>query len=122
MKKLIGILALLAAGKIGVQEYLYRSATSDIIVAAYRQRAIVACQDSASRAAPLIPATAWTAPAAIVLSIGKASSPAYIWQIHDPEWQVRFRNPYLIVTPSGNDNRIECEYDIVQNSTYIRPL
>ncbi len=122
MRKIIVILILLAIGKIGLQEYLYRDATRDVIVSAYRQRAISACAGLGAVHAPALPTAAWIKPDAIGLAIGKNSVDVHIWQIDDPAWQARYRNPYLIVIPTGSNNSIGCEYDIVNNSAIILKL
>lgn len=50
MRALILALALLAAGKIWFQDTLYRTATEDALVAAYRAPAAEACTRTASAA------------------------------------------------------------------------
>ncbi len=122
MRKLILLLGLLAAGKIGLQEYLYRDATRDVIITAYRPRAIEACLNQARTQAPTISEAPWLKPSAIALSIGKSSLSVYIWQIDHPQWQARYRNPYLFVTPSGRGETATCEYDIVNGLANLQKL
>ena len=50
MKAVVFILVLLAGLKLGHQEYLYRVATRDLIVAAYKDRAVQACLTHARNA------------------------------------------------------------------------
>jgi len=47
MRAIVILLALLAATKLGYHEYLYRGATRDAIVGAYRGHAVEACQKDA---------------------------------------------------------------------------
>ena len=49
MRAIVILLALLAAAKLGYHEYLFRGATRDAIIGAYREHAVQACQkDSGS--------------------------------------------------------------------------
>ncbi len=47
MRILVIVLVLLAAAKIGTQQYLIASAKNEIIVAAYKERAVGACERAA---------------------------------------------------------------------------
>ena len=60
MKTVVFILALLASLKLGHQEYLYRTATRDAIVAAYKDRASQACQKDGRNASFGLAPQAWT--------------------------------------------------------------
>ena len=44
MRAVVIFLALLAAAKLGYQEYLFRAATRDAIIGAYKEHAVQACQ------------------------------------------------------------------------------
>ena len=44
MRAIVILLALLAATKLGYHEYLYRGATRDAMIGAYREHAVQACQ------------------------------------------------------------------------------
>ena len=47
MKAIVILLALLAAAKLGYQEYLFRGATRDALIGAYKEHAVQACQKDA---------------------------------------------------------------------------
>ena len=64
MKAVVILLALLAAAKLGYQEYLFRSATRDAIIGAYREHAVQACQKDARSAALGSTPQAWANPQA----------------------------------------------------------
>jgi hypothetical protein len=119
MRKLILLLVVLAFAKIGLSTYLYYDASRDVIISAYRQRAIEGCALRSRTEAPAIPDAAWSKPAAISLSIGKYSLPVYVWQIDNPLWNARHRNPYLFITPAGRGEKTICEYDIVNGSAIV---
>ena len=48
MKAIVILLALLASAKLGYQEYLFRGATRDALIGAYREHAVQACQKDAA--------------------------------------------------------------------------
>lgn len=115
MKIVVVLLALLAAIKVGHQEYMLRTAAQEIIIAAYRERAITACQKDAR--APHV--AAWARPSQIKLVIGKSNLDVYIWQVDHTLWNARFRNPYLFLATGDRPNRVFCEYDIVHGAASV---
>lgn len=118
MRAFVLLLMLLAAVKIGSSEYHYRSATNDVIITAYRERAIAACQrDAKGQAAHA--AQAWAKPHSIKLVIGKSNLDVYFWQVDHALWNARFKNPYLFVTASDQPNRVYCEFDIVHGAASV---
>lgn len=117
MKGLVVALVLLAAGKIGYHEFMFRRATNEVIVAAYRERAVTACQRDA-KGQSLLPAAGWVSPKSIKLLIGKTNLDVYIWQVDHALWDARFRNPYLFLA-AGDDARTYCEFDIVHGAASV---
>ena len=114
MKPIVIVLALLAAAKLGHQEYLFRTATRDTIVRAYRERAIQACQKDAGSASGRLPAGLEPTPTPVKLAIGKGGLDVHFWQVDNEQWNSRYRNPYLLI--SGGPAlrpQARCEYDIV---------
>lgn len=123
MRAVVYLLALLAAIKIGTQEYLFRTSARDVIVAAYRERAIQACQGDAAAAAAGLGPAAWGKPAEIRLAMGKSDLDVRLWQVEHQLWNARFRNPYLLVTPAGEAaSRFVCEYDVVHRAAQVQRL
>jgi hypothetical protein len=118
MKGFVVLLALLAAGKVAYQEYLARTATSEIIIAAYRDRAISACQRE-SRSHDHLEANVWSRPKSVRLVIGKSDLDVHLWQVDHAHWNARFKNPYLFVRAGEGTNRVTCEFDIVHGATSI---
>lgn len=105
------VLALLAAAKIWTQEALYRQSTADALIAAYRERAIEACERTSARSQrggkPQRPSFAKSSQ--IELVIGKSSVPVNVWDVDNVLWAMRFKYPYLVV--AGSDGG-RCSYDI----------
>jgi hypothetical protein len=121
MKLVVLVLAVLVAIKVGVHEVLYRQATNEVIVSAYRDRAIAACAKE-PRAQLLAKSTAWEQPLSLRLMIGKPGVDVYLWQVENQLWNARFVNPYLLVEASAAGTRIVCEYDIVHASATVQNL
>ena len=122
MKFLVVCLMLLAAAKLGTQEYMYREATSDVIVSAYRQRAIEACRIDSRGQGLAIQESVWAQPSSLRLAIGKPAVDVQLWQVDNPFWNARWRNPYLFLSPAGNRIGLVCEYDIVNATAQIQKL
>lgn len=113
MKTVVLILAVLASVKLGHQEYLYRAATRDVIVAAYKERAVQACQKDARNAAFGLTAQAWNNPPSVQLVIGKSGLDVQMWEVDNPLWTVRYRNPQLVLSAGSRKGEVHCAYDIV---------
>ena len=122
MKTVVFILALLATLKLGHQEYLYRSATRDAIVAAYKERAAQACQKDGRNAALGVAAQAWAGNASIQLVIGKSSLDVQFWQVDNRLWSARYRNPLLVLSADARGGQVYCEYDIVNAAASVHRM
>jgi hypothetical protein len=122
MKAVVFLLTLLAAAKLAHQEYLFRSATREAIFGAYRGHAAEACEREARSRAPGLGAQAWASPAAIELLIGKAGVDVNLWQVDNALWNVRYRNPYLVLTAHQNAAAIYCEYDILNAAARVHRM
>ena len=119
MRAIVFILALLAISKIGYQEYMFRTATNDVIINAYRGRAVNACQrDAKAQSVTAIPVN-WTRPTSVRLIIGKSNLDVYFWQINSKLWNARYRNPYLFLSINQTPGSVFCEYDIVHGSASV---
>jgi hypothetical protein len=103
MRALVLVLVLLAIAKVGYQEYMYRSATNEVIITAYRDRATAACQRDA-KGQSLAGSPAWAQLSHIKLLIGKSNLDVYIWQVDHALWNARYRNPYAR-HPAGRGGR-----------------
>jgi hypothetical protein len=125
MKAIAIFLAFLAAAKLGYQEYLFRTATRDAIIGAYKEHAVQACQKDARSQTLGLGAQAWANPKTVRLAIGKSSVDVYPWQLDNALWNARYRNPYLYLTTSQRTgtgmgaSTVNCEYDIVNAAASI---
>jgi hypothetical protein len=120
MRLLAIALFLIAAAKIGVQQHMFRSGSSEAVIAAYRERAVTACQKDPHGprlvASPLV----WNAPAEVRLVIGKTGIDVWPWQIDHALWRARWRDPYLHLVAGGSSDTILCEYDIVRGHAVVQ--
>lgn len=119
MRALLLALALLAGLKIWIQDSLYRTATGDAIVLAYRARAADACVGVTRSAMPAPNATVtdWTGGAEPRVTVGNPALPVRIWDFDNALWNARFRQPYLVL--SVPDGALTCTYDILTGTAAV---
>lgn len=120
MRLLVIAIALLAGLKVWTQDRLYRTAVSETVVAAYRERAAQTCHLSASRAQRSAQ-NPWAALNAAEVVIGDHKANVTMWDFDNPMWNVRFRHPHLVLTAKGAPGRA-CVYDLVFGMATVRPL
>ncbi|MDX2156399.1 MAG: hypothetical protein SFW09_07805 [Hyphomicrobiaceae bacterium] len=118
MKSFVAVLIILATLKIGTQHYFAATVKDEVIVAAYKDRAAGACEQAA-KVQRLDPQSSWTRASDIRLVIGKGSLDVQLWQLDNALWQARFRNPYLFLTLSAPNQKLFCEFDIVQGGASV---
>ncbi|MGE0701331.1 MAG: hypothetical protein AB7O57_19705 [Hyphomicrobiaceae bacterium] len=118
MRALVVVLALLAATKVGTHVYLSTTAKTEIIIAAYRDRAVGACREAARVKRFEV---ALTAPSDrdVHLVIGRDGLDVALWQVDHAQWQARFKSPYLHLTMPGKSMSVLCEFDIVQDAATV---
>lgn len=122
MRLLVLALALLAGLKLWAQDTVYRSATEDALVAAYRDRAVAACQKEPARdgrgSAGVTAAVNWSQAPSIKLVIGDNNLSVYVWEVDHELWNARYRTPYLVLVPSDRAS-IVCTYDIGHGTAHV---
>jgi len=119
MRGFVIFLVLLAAAKLAFQECLFRAATRDAVLEAYRQHAVEACQRDARSLSLGVSAQAWANPRDIQLVIGRRALDVYPWQVDHANWNARYRNPYLLLTAGPRGGGVLCEYDIVNAAASV---
>lgn len=123
LRSVVMVLALLATAKVGVKEYLFHTASAEVIVAAYRERAAEACRTHPrAQDYPIETPDAFKEVAAASVTIGKPGHDVYLWQTDHPKWDARYRNPYvnLTVPNRAGTGSVVCEYDIVNGRASLR--
>jgi hypothetical protein len=121
MRFIAVILILLAAGKLGYQQYLYRSATADVMVTTFRDQAVAACQRDAT-ATGLADRTAWASPAQVWFGVGNPHADVSVWQVYHARWGERYRTPFIFVATANASGGPVCAYDIGARRTMVLPL
>ena len=119
MRAFVILLLLLAAGKLGFQEYLFRAASRDALLAAYRQNAVEACQRDARSQSLGVGAQGWANPRTVQLVIGRRALDVYPWQVDHANWNARYHNPYLLLTAGPRSGTVVCEYDILNAAASV---
>jgi hypothetical protein len=114
MRTVVFGLILLAVGKVWFQDHTYRTAMTDAVVEAYRDRAVEVCRLSASRRAPgsreVVGAAAWGPSSKAEAVVGNPSVSVAIWDTENPLWSQRFRDLQLVLTSMNSAMR--CTYDV----------
>lgn len=121
MRLIAVILILLAGGKLGYQEYLYRETTAEVMVATFKDHAVAACQRDAT-AAGLADRASWATPAQVWFGVGNPRADVSVWQVDHARWGERFRTPFLFVTPANAGGTPVCAYDIDARRAMVLPL
>jgi hypothetical protein len=111
MRTIAIVLAALFMLKIAVQEYIWRAATEEALVAAYGERALEACRSDA-RARGLVTATASAVPNEVRFIIGSSQPDVALWDFNNRDWAKRYRTPYLHLMLSAGETRLSCSYDL----------
>ena len=123
MRAVVMILALLAGLKIWAHDQMFRSGAEEALIAAYRERAIAACQRDAARTLKgqsAGSAQAWSSPAAVKVSIGRSGVDVNIWDVDNALWASRYKSAYLTLVPA--DRSATCEYDVTAGQAEIVKL
>jgi len=121
-------LALLAGAKIWTQEQLYRSATEEALLHAYRSVAIATCRSaslpanagSLGQSSRQRIAAAFAAPVGAHLEIGNRDMSVPIWEVDHAAWAMRYTYPYIVLEAAAPAAR--CAYDLKLGTAHITLL
>jgi hypothetical protein len=64
----------------------------------------------------------WASAQSVQLAIGKSGLDVHVWQVDNPLWAARYRNPFLILTSRARAGQVYCEYDIVNASASVHRM
>ena len=102
MRVVLIFLALLAGAKVWTQDRLYREASGEALLAAYRQHAIAACRarpPTDARGMPVVVGTVdWSKPESAEILIGNPRVSVPFWQVDNPLWNARYKSAYVRLT------------------------
>ncbi len=113
------LLALMAAAKIGIVEYLQRAATRDAMVLAYSSQAIEACQKVKPLAGLQATAMPWSRPHDMRLIIGDRRHAVGLWQVDHEFWASRYRTVFLVLSAGPLAAPERCAFDIAGKTAVI---
>jgi hypothetical protein len=122
MRSLVLIVGLLAAGKVGYQEYVERAALTDALLNTYRQDATEACEREAEHRNFSVAYRSWAVPTEIGISLGRSSDKEPYWQIGETLLGPTERDPYVVIVAHQEPYRIVCDYDIVRQLATINRM
>ncbi|MDP1601983.1 MAG: hypothetical protein Q8M03_01835 [Legionella sp.] len=118
MRFIVIAFAALACLKVWTQDKLYRSAMSDALIEAYRERAQQVCsRESAKHGAA--GSGLWASAAEI--TVGSKVASVMLWDYDNPLWGVRYRHPHLVLT-SGGARKLTCSYDLMVGVAFVKAL
>ena len=120
MRLFVLALAFLAGAKVWTHDTLFRAGAEEALVAAYRERAVQACQKQPqSLDGQTVRGINWTRPASILMATGSRSVKVHFWQVDHALWSARYRNPYLVLTAGDTPGGPSCEYDVLHGQATI---
>lgn len=125
MRLAVMVLLLLAGAKVWTQHQIFRSATEEALVQAYRGQAIATCRTApvgtaagkVAEAAGQRLATAFAQPAATRLEIGNRDVSVAIWEVDHAAWAMRYTYPYVVLETTSPAAR--CAYDIKLGRAHV---
>lgn len=130
MRSVVVALALLAGAKVYTQDKIYRSATEDALIHAYRAKAVDMCQRATTAESAVSPSDgarralshAWGKPASLRLVIGNSDVDVRIWEIDHAAWAMRFKYPYVVLEAGEPTPFARCSYDVMLDRASITAL
>lgn len=119
MRWVVYALAALVALKIYAQDYFYRDATAQALIAAYGEKALTACRSNTTTQKKTLAPYVWGKSGEIKVQIGRNDLGVGIWELEHALWDAAFKQPYLILSPADKHTGITCTYDIVSDAASI---
>ena len=125
MRFIVVALVLLAGLKVWTQDRIYRSAMSDALVVAYRDRAAQSCFKATEPAGQgkmvkvaTVAANPWMSSPTATIAIGNPRTDVALLDFDNPLWNVRYRHPHLVLAGSSAVDPA-CMYDVVVGVAHI---
>lgn len=109
LRSMLMLAAVMAGAKVWASDRFHRAIYSDAIIAAYGEKARVTCQREVVRQAPAAYASLKLTPSGVV--IGSPNVRVAFWDIDNPLWEVRYRNPHVMLTAEPLTD-LNCAFDV----------
>lgn len=119
MKIIVLVLTLMAAGKVYMHYNFYRVAADAAIISAYKGKAIAACQKGHQGVTKATARFLWKTPGHVAVEVGNAALDISVWQIEHPNWEQRYRQASLVLTPADKLTKTRCRFDLKTGKTKI---
>ena len=118
MRSLLLFIALLAAGKFGYQDYVYRSVLSDALLNTYKQDAVERCQKESASRNLTVSYVSWTSPESIKLVVGHGGIDQGFFSTSEL-LPAETPTPYIVIVARKQPFRILCEFDVVRQAAAV---
>lgn len=123
MRAILIVLALLVAAKIWTQDRMYREATGEALLAAYKLHAVSACAarpQTDARGMPIaVGSVDWKSAETAEVLMGNPNLTVPLWQVDHPSWNARYKNPIVRLTVGDRFSRLACDYDVMAGSAQL---
>ncbi len=117
MRALVVALALLAGLKIWTHQTLFRAASEQALLKAYKTGAVKACQHATARQRRVYAGSAvpvdWSQHRLAKVVIGNKDLDVALWQLEHKQWDARFKTPYIHLKSNTAPQSVVCVYDIL---------
>ena len=118
MRRIITLLIVAVALKLALNEWNYRSAVEEALIAAHGTRAADVCRaDAKARGFP--PSEPLIRPGEITLGVGAGDLDVWLWDVRNPSWQKRYRTAYLRMALQSAEGMLKCSYDLVRTTAVV---
>ena len=118
MRRIIILLAVAVVLKLAVNEWNYRAATEEALIAAYSARASETCRtDARTRGFP--PAQASSRAGDMRVAIGANDLDVWLWDVGNSSWVKRYRTPYMHLTLQAGEATLRCQFDLVKSTAVV---
>lgn len=108
LRTIVVLMAGLAALKVWAQDRYHRAIYHDALVEAYEDKARAACGKEMTRLNRTLAGLALHVDA---VSIGSPDVRVALWDVDNPLWDVRYRNPHLMMSAKLS-NDVRCAFDV----------
>ncbi|MFM2421728.1 MAG: hypothetical protein RL291_258, partial [Pseudomonadota bacterium] len=101
---------------------VWRQATRDAIFQAYRERAVMACQNERRLKQFGVAPVAWQPSPTQTVEVGKRGVDVALWQVDDPRWADRFKRTTVRLVAQDGPATLACSFDVTTSSAVLRQI
>jgi len=112
-------LFVLVVAKVYAQDHVFKSATSEALIAAYRDKAVSACRNDKTFQSATASPVLWAERSEIAIQIGRPDLGVSIWEVDHALWEAAYKKPYLVLRPTDSHTALTCTYDITADAANL---